>query len=161
MFTKAASVCFFSFSTLVFLSPALVLVATFTVLAASLASFSNLFASFLAEHQGHKDLCRVGEARIAPALLELKVGPSAEGGLETACSDDIVLKNTRDLGGGGKRYRCSSRIQFRSSHRLPFLGHVVACANSRSRDASKPIIIHRGRATTPTSSLKLLRRVTA
>jgi hypothetical protein len=136
VFTKAASACFFSFSAFVFLSPALVFAVTFTVLAASLASLSNLFASFLANDQSHKDVYpAAGKAQIAPALLEFKDGSLAGGGLETACSDDIALTNTGDLRVGGKRYRCSSRIQFRSSHRLPFCGHVV----SRDRETRQSL----------------------
>lgn len=105
MFTNAASACFFSFSAFTFLSPALVFAATFTVLAASFASFSNLFASFLADDRSHKHLCPAGKLGIAPALLEFKVGPSVGGGVETTCSDDIVLTNTSDLRVGGKRCR--------------------------------------------------------
>jgi hypothetical protein len=116
VFTNAVSACFFSFSTLTFFSPMLVFAVTFAVLAASFASFSNLFASFLAGDRSHKQLeSLAGKLRIAPALLEFKAGPSAGGGLETACWDDIALTNPSDLRVGEKRYRYSSRIQFRST----------------------------------------------
>ena len=133
MFTNAAPTCFFSFSAFAFLSPAFVFAATLAVLAASFASFSNLFASFLADDRSHKRLCRTGTPRIAPALLDVGVDPSTGGGLGAACSDDIVLANLRDLRAGGKRYRCSSRIQFRSSHRSPFCGHVAGCGSRSNR----------------------------
>ena len=98
MFTNAASVCFFSFSALAFFSPTLVFVVIFAVLAASFASFSNLFASFLAGDRSHKHLQSfAGKLRITPALLEFEVGPSCGGGFETACWDDIALTNPRDL----------------------------------------------------------------
>ena len=144
MFTNAASACFFSFSPFVFFSPTLVFAVTFAVLAASFASFSNLFASFLASDRSHKHpQCLSGKLRIAPALLEFEAGPSAGGGLGTACWDDIALTNPSDLRAGGKRYRYSSRIQFRSTE------SQVACLWSRCEsrssrrtvkltDASKP-----------------------
>ena len=98
MFTNAVSACFFSFSALAFFSPTLVFAVTFAVLAASLASFSNLFASFLAGDQSHKHLQSLaGELRIAPALLEFKAGPSGGGRFEMACWDDIALTNPSDL----------------------------------------------------------------
>lgn len=116
MFTNAGSVCFFSFSAFAFFSPTLVFAVSFAVLAASFASFSNLFASFLAGDRSHKHLQSVaGKLRIAPAFLELEADPSGGGGLGMACWDDIALTNPSDLRVGGKRYRCSSRIQFRST----------------------------------------------
>ena len=118
VFTNAASACFFPLSALTFFSPAVVFVVTFAVLAASFASFSNLFASFLAGDRSHKHLgSQVGKLRIAPALLEFEDGPSAGGRLGTAPWDDIALTNPGDLCVGEKRYRCS-RIQFRSSYEL-------------------------------------------
>lgn len=129
MFTNAAPTCFFSFSAFAFFSPVLVFAATLAVLAASFASFSNLFASFLADYRSHKRLCQTGTPRIAPAFLDVGVDPSTGGGLGATCSDDIVLANLSDLRAGGKRYRCNSRIQFRSSHRSPFRGHVAGCGS--------------------------------
>lgn len=85
MFTNAASVCFFSFSTFTFFSPTVVFTVAFAVLAASFASFSNLFASFLAGDRSHKRLgSPEGKLRAAPALLEFEVGPSTGDGLGTA-----------------------------------------------------------------------------
>jgi hypothetical protein len=132
VFTNAASTCFFSFSAFAFLSPTSVFAVTFAVLAASFASFSNLFASFLADDWSHEHLNLAGEPRTVPALLEFEVGPSTGGGLGTACSDDIVLASPSDLRVGGKRYRGSSRIQFGSSHRVPDCGHVVGRDRTRS-----------------------------
>ena len=86
MFTNTVSACFFSFSVFAFFSPTLVFAMTFAVLAASFASFSNLFASFLADDRSHKhpeSLAR--KLWIAPALLEFEAGPSAGGGLGAAC----------------------------------------------------------------------------
>lgn len=146
MFTNAASTCFFSFSAFAFLSPALVFAVTFAVLAASFASFSNLFASFLADDRSHKQLCLAGKFQIAPALLEVEDGPSAGGGLGTACSDDIVLTNPSDLRVGWKRYRCRSRIQFRSSHRPSVCGHVAGRDRLQRNDQLRDL------ASTPSSS---------
>ena len=56
----------------------------FVVLAASFASFSNLFASFLAGDRSHKQLL-VRKSGTAPALLEFEAGPSVGGGLGTGC----------------------------------------------------------------------------
>jgi len=86
VFTNTVSACFFSFSAFVFFSPTLVFAVTLAVLAASFASFSNLFASFLADDRSHKHLEPLaGKLRTAPALLEFDTGPSAGGGLGTAC----------------------------------------------------------------------------
>lgn len=144
MFTNAVSTCFFSFSALAFFSPALVFAVTFAVLAASFASFSNLFASFLAEDRSHKYLRSLAEKlRITPALLEFEAGPSSGGGFGTACWDDIVLTNPSDLWVGERRYRYSSRIQFRSaeSQAARLWSRCKSRSNRRMvklRDASKP-----------------------
>lgn len=105
MFTNAASACFFSFSAFTFFSPTLVFAVTLTALAASFASFSNLFASFLAGDRSQTSGMPWGELRAAPALFELGTDPSDGGGFGTVCCDDIALANPSDAGVGGKRYR--------------------------------------------------------
>ena len=131
MFTNAASACFFSFSAFVFFSPTLIFAVTFAALAASFASFSNLFASFLAEDLSQISGIHWGNLRVAPAFFEFETGPSDGSGLGTACWEDIALTNPSDPRVGGKRYRCSSRIQFRSAE------SQVARLWSRSGSRSK------------------------
>lgn len=122
MFTNTGSSSFFSFCSLTLFSPPVVDAVTFEVLAANLASFSNLFASFFAEHHSiSQNQTNLDQAH-TPELFEFGLGASnlgagtgaggaVRGGSFGVCDIFRGVDLSRGYRMAENRYRCLASIQ--------------------------------------------------